>query len=67
MRFLSKASIYYVGNFANGLVRKRIQQAIPYVVIIIGVLFILRGLGLGIPYVSPLPVSDLHNSVEGCH
>ncbi|WP_394421852.1 sulfite exporter TauE/SafE family protein [Tenacibaculum mesophilum] len=60
-------AVVYVGNFANGLVRKRIQQAIPYVVIIIGVLFILRGLGLGIPYVSPLPVSDLHNSVDGCH
>ncbi|WP_435254424.1 sulfite exporter TauE/SafE family protein [Tenacibaculum sp. A30] len=60
-------AVVYVGNFANGLVRKRIQQAIPYVVIIIGVLFILRGLGLGIPYVSPLPVSDLHNSVKGCH
>ncbi|GFD95395.1 membrane protein [Alteromonas sp. KUL156] len=60
-------AVVYVGNFANGLVRKRIQQAIPYVVIIIGVLFILRGLGLGISYISPLPVTDLHNSVEGCH
>lgn len=60
-------AIVYVGNFANGLVRKRVQQAIPYVVVFIGILFILRGLGLGIPYVSPLPVTDIHNSVEGCH
>ncbi|WBX70623.1 sulfite exporter TauE/SafE family protein [Tenacibaculum retecalamus] len=59
--------IVYVGNFANGLLRKRIQQAIPYVVVFIGVLFILRGLGLGIPYVSPLPVKDIVTSVEGCH
>ncbi|WBX73113.1 sulfite exporter TauE/SafE family protein [Tenacibaculum pacificus] len=59
--------IVYVGNFANGLVRKRIQQVIPYVVVLIGLLFILRGLGLGIPYVSPLPVNDLSTSVEGCH
>jgi sulfite exporter TauE/SafE len=59
--------IVYVGNFANGLVRKRIQQVIPYVVVFIGVLFIIRGLGLGIPYVSPLPVTDLATSIEGCH
>ncbi|CAM1366088.1 conserved membrane hypothetical protein [Tenacibaculum sediminilitoris] len=60
-------AVVYVGNFTNELVRKRVQQAIPYVVIFIGILFILRGLGLGIPYVSPLPITDFHNSVEGCH
>ncbi|AZJ35192.1 sulfite exporter TauE/SafE family protein [Tenacibaculum singaporense] len=60
-------AVVYAGNFANGLVRKRVQQAIPYVVVFIGILFIFRGLGLGIPYISPLPVTDVHNSVEGCH
>ncbi|ALU75430.1 sulfite exporter TauE/SafE family protein [Tenacibaculum finnmarkense] len=59
--------IVYVGNFANGLLRKTIQQAIPYVVVFIGILFILRGLGLGIPYVSPLPVSNLTAPIQGCH
>ncbi|QXP74396.1 sulfite exporter TauE/SafE family protein [Tenacibaculum sp. AHE15PA] len=59
--------VIYVGNFANGLVRKRIQQVIPFVVVFIGVLFVLRGLGLGIPYVSPLPVTNLVNTVQGCH
>ncbi|MEX6627388.1 sulfite exporter TauE/SafE family protein [Tenacibaculum salmonis] len=59
--------IVYVGNFANGLVRKRIQQIIPYIVVIIGLLFILRGLGLGIPYVSPQKINDLSTSVQGCH
>ena len=59
--------IVYVGNFANGLVRKRIQQIIPYVVVIIGVLFVLRGLGLGIPYVSPLPTTTLETTIKGCH
>lgn len=59
--------IVYVGNFTNGLARKRIQQVIPYVVIFIGVLFILRGLGLGIPYVSPIPVRDIVTSIKGCH
>lgn len=42
-----------VGNFVNITIRKKIQKAIPIFVVIIGILFILRGLGLGIPYISP--------------
>jgi hypothetical protein len=38
-------------------IRNKIQKVIPYVAVIIGVLFILRGLGLGIPYVSPSNMS----------
>jgi sulfite exporter TauE/SafE len=41
------------GNFLNLGLRNKIQKAIPVFVIIIGILFILRGLGLGIPYISP--------------
>ena len=59
--------IVYVGNFANRLVRKKIQQIIPFVVVIIGVLFVLRGLGLGVPYISPLPVTNLGDTLQGCH
>lgn len=43
----------YLGNFLKVSVRNRIQKAIPIFVIIIGVLFIIRGMGLGIPYISP--------------
>ncbi len=42
-----------LGNFVNLTLRKKIQKAIPVFVVIIGLLFILRGLGLGIPYISP--------------
>lgn len=31
----------------------RIQQKLKYLTIVIGILFIVRGLGLGIPYISP--------------
>lgn len=41
------------GNFIKLSIRNKIQKAIPIFVIIIGVLFILRGLGLGITFVSP--------------
>jgi sulfite exporter TauE/SafE len=42
-----------LGNFINVSIRNKIQKIIPILVIIIGLLFILRGLGLGIPYISP--------------
>ncbi|PIE49765.1 MAG: hypothetical protein CSA39_01030 [Flavobacteriales bacterium] len=41
------------GNFLKISIRNKIQKAIPVIVIIIGLLFILRGMGLGIPYLSP--------------
>lgn len=48
----------YFGNFLTGKVRYYIRKAIPIVVVLMGVLFILRGMGLGIPYVSPKPVVE---------
>lgn len=58
----------YLGNITNTIFRKRTQQIIPIVVICIGILFILRGLGLDIPYVSPTgAVSNLVESSKGCH
>ena len=43
----------YLGNFLKVSARKKIQKAIPIFVVLIGILFILRGMGVGIPYVSP--------------
>jgi len=48
-----------VGNFMSIGVRNKVQKAIPVFVVIIGLLFILRGLGLGIPMLSP-PEKKLH-------
>ncbi|MCL7753821.1 sulfite exporter TauE/SafE family protein [Polaribacter sp. Z022] len=60
-------AVVYLGNFTKGTFRKKIQKVIPIVVVLIGVLFILRGLGLGIPYVSPEPVLDLVTNNNACH
>ncbi|WP_026777568.1 sulfite exporter TauE/SafE family protein [Polaribacter sp. Hel_I_88] len=57
----------YLGNFTKGNFRKNIQKAIPVLVVFIGVLFIVRGLGLGIPYVSPAPVLDVVTNNAVCH
>lgn len=47
----------YVGNVLSISIRTKIQKAIPVFVVMIGVLFILRGMGLGIPYISPSDAS----------
>jgi len=57
----------YLGNFTTGLVRKRIQQFIPVAVVVIAILFILRGMGLGIPYVSPIHIHELVDGGKMCH
>ena len=43
----------YFGNVLSISVRNKIQKTIPVFVVMIGILFILRGMGLGIPYISP--------------
>jgi hypothetical protein len=47
------SSVVYINSYLTLPIRNKIQKVIPYVAVLIGVLFILRGLGLGIPYVSP--------------
>ena len=57
----------YLGKFLNVKIKQRIQKAVPVFVVVIGVLFILRGLGLGIPYISPTPVVEMVSSAIDCH
>lgn len=57
----------YLSNFLKGSMRQKIQKAIPVFVIIMGILFIMRGLGLGIPYISPAPITEAVSSQIECH
>jgi sulfite exporter TauE/SafE len=41
------------GKFINLNIRRKISKAIPVFALVLGLLFILRGMGLGIPYLSP--------------
>ncbi|WP_406843125.1 sulfite exporter TauE/SafE family protein [Flavobacterium soyae] len=59
--------VVYVNSLLKLPFRNKIQKAIPYVAIIIGVLFILRGLGLGIPYLSPSNMSLFVQGTPNCH
>lgn len=57
----------YFSHFLKGNIRQKIQKAIPVFVVLIGILFILRGLGLGIPYLSPAPILDMGSGSMDCH
>ncbi|MCL6294364.1 sulfite exporter TauE/SafE family protein [Jejuia spongiicola] len=60
-------SAIYLGKFLNATIKQRIQKAIPVFVVVIGLLFIIRGLGLGIPYISPAPITEIASSAIDCH
>ncbi|MEM9867563.1 MAG: sulfite exporter TauE/SafE family protein [Bacteroidota bacterium] len=45
--------VVFSSKWFRGPIRLKVKKAIPIFVIIVGLLFILRGLGLGIPYLSP--------------
>ncbi len=57
----------YFGSMLKGTAKKSVQRLIPIFVILVGMLFILRGMGLGIPYISPEPVMEVVDSTQECH
>ena len=61
------SSVVYMNSFLSISTRNKIQKAIPLFAIGIGFLFILRGLGLGIPYVSPSNMSLFVQANADCH
>lgn len=46
-------AISLAGNVLSLTVRNKINKLIPVLVVVVGILFVLRGLSLGIPYLSP--------------
>ena len=61
------SSVVYINSYLTIPIRNRIQKTIPYVAVCIGCLFILRGLGLGIPYISPSNMSLFIQENPNCH
>lgn len=46
-------SVAFFGNYVGIGIRQKIRKAYPYMMMLMACLLILRGMGLGIPYVSP--------------
>jgi sulfite exporter TauE/SafE len=56
-----------VGQFLNINIRKKLSRLIPVFAVILALIFILRGLNLGIPYLSPKLVKAELNQEVICH
>lgn len=59
--------VVYLSQFLTFSFRNTLQKVIPIVAIVIGMLFIIRGLGLDIPYVSPSNLSLFVQADANCH
>ena len=57
----------YASSLLKNSAKNKIQRLIPVFVVVVGVLFVLRGMGLGIPYLSPGPILEMASSTIECH
>lgn len=55
----------YFSSSISSVIRKKMTKAIPYLMVLFGLLFILRGLSLDIPYISP-PISEEGTEIKSC-
>jgi len=64
---LMSLAIYSKSIFSQPL-RTKLQRVLPIFIVTLGVLFILRGLDLGIPYISPTTIQlQVSNTIEVCN
>lgn len=59
-------SVAFLGNYVSLGIRQKIRRAYPYMMMLMACLLILRGMGLGIPYVSPNIKAEKAAAVECC-
>ena len=59
-------ALHFSGNKVSPSFRLKLQKMIPFMWGVMGVLLILRGLNLGIPYLSP-HFSGLNGACPHCH
>lgn len=61
------SAVVYISNLLTYPIRSKLQKIIPVVAVFIGTLFIIRGLGLDIPYLSPSNLSLFVKANATCH
>ncbi len=59
-------SVSFFGNYIGIGLRQKIRSAYPIIMVLMACLLIIRGMGLGIPYVSPA-LNDNSGEVQNCH
>ena len=61
------SAVVYMAHLLGNPIRNKAQKLIPLVAVSIGILFILRGLGIGIPFISPDSISLFIQAEPNCH
>lgn len=61
------SAVVYLSNLLSIPVRNKLQKIIPIVAVFIGIMFIFRGLGLDIAYLSPSDTNLFVKANASCH
>lgn len=61
------STVVYVSSLLSMPFRNQLQRAVPIVTVVIGVLFVLRGMGLDIAYISPSNLNLFVQANANCH
>lgn len=61
------SAVVYVANFLSLPFRHKFQKLVPLVTVVIGILFVIRGMGLNIAYVSPDNLDLFVKHTANCH
>ena len=64
--FPAMFALSYFGFFINISIRNTIKKTVPWFVAVMGVLLIIRGMGLNIPYLSPVIIKTQQQAIL-CH
>lgn len=57
----------YASQWIKASTRHYLQRAIPVIMVMVGLWFIVRGLGLNVPYLSPAAIQQLVSASLNCH
>jgi sulfite exporter TauE/SafE len=61
------SAVVYVSNVLSNPFRNKFQKIIPLVTVVIGILFVMRGMGLNIAYISPSNMHLFIQTAANCH
>ncbi len=56
-------SIAWLGQTFGRKIKNSLQRAVPIIILLFGILFLLRGMNLGIPYLSPSHPQGMHSTI----
>lgn len=65
--FPAMLAVVFFGQYMNQQVRFRLRKAVPFFLFVMGALLILRGMNLGIPFVSPMLPDVAKAAAVSCH